>query len=169
MTAFAILKLRMTKSQWNFKGILIDWVAGQGNGVWDFNLSNAIWCSWQENGSRRSMLIYLRGNWPWKRWKHQIPWSDNYKWFEMEYTCKRPKTNRTLGFLRRNLHSCPHKEKEAANKGLVRPVLEYGSSVRDPSDVVLQEELESVQKTQPDSWQEITNMKLGLWLAFLDS
>ena len=26
------------------------------SGVWDFNLSNAIWCSWQENGSRRSML-----------------------------------------------------------------------------------------------------------------
>ena len=24
--------------------------------VWDFNLFNAIWCSWQENGSRRCML-----------------------------------------------------------------------------------------------------------------
>ena len=36
--------------------ILIEWVPGQGSGVWDFNLSNAIWCSWQENGSRRSML-----------------------------------------------------------------------------------------------------------------
>ena len=34
----------------------LDWVAGQGNGVWDFNLSNATWCSWLENGSRRSML-----------------------------------------------------------------------------------------------------------------
>ena len=33
-------------------------------------------------------FIYLRGNWPWKRWKHFIPWSNNYKWFEMEYTCK---------------------------------------------------------------------------------
>ena len=33
-------------------------------------------------------FIYLRGNWPWKRWKHQIPWSNNHKWFEMEYTCK---------------------------------------------------------------------------------
>ena len=44
------------KTQWNFRGILIDWVPGQGSGVWDFNLSNAIWCSWQENGSGRSML-----------------------------------------------------------------------------------------------------------------
>ena len=26
----------------NFRGILIDWVPGQGSGVWDFNLSNAI-------------------------------------------------------------------------------------------------------------------------------
>ena len=53
---FAIVKLMMKKTQWNFRGILIDWVPGQGSGVWDFNLSNAIWCSWQENGSRRSML-----------------------------------------------------------------------------------------------------------------
>ena len=36
--------------------------------------------------------------------------------------------------------------KEAAYKGLVLPVLDYGSSVWDPPGVVLQEELESVQK-----------------------
>ena len=58
------------------------------------------------------------------------------------------KANRTLGFLRRNLYSCPQEVKEAAYmyKGLVRPVLDYGSSVWDPRGVVLQEELESVQK-----------------------
>ena len=55
------------------------------------------------------------------------------------------KANRTLGFLRRNLYSCPQEVKEAAYKALVRPVLDYGSSVWDPPDVVLQEELESVQ------------------------
>ena len=43
------------------------------------------------------------------------------------------KANRTLGFLRRNLFS------------LVRPVLEYGSSVWDPHTKCLQEELEKVQ------------------------
>ena len=42
--------------------------------------------------------------------------------------------------------SCPQEVKEAAYKGLVRPVLDYGSSVWDPPGVVLQEELESVQK-----------------------
>ena len=36
--------------------------------------------------------------------------------------------------------------KEAAYKGLVCPVLDYGSSVWDPRGVVLQGELESVQK-----------------------
>ena len=56
------------------------------------------------------------------------------------------KANRTLGFLRRNLYSCPQEVKEAAYKGLVRPVLDYGSSIWDPPGVVLQEELESVQK-----------------------
>ena len=39
------------------------------------------------------------------------------------------KANRTIGFLRRNLAACPRDVKESANKGLVRPVLEYGSSV----------------------------------------
>ena len=57
------------------------------------------------------------------------------------------KANRTLGFLRRNLYSCPQEVKEEAFKGLVRPVLDYGSSVwPPPQGVVLQEELESVQK-----------------------
>ena len=36
--------------------------------------------------------------------------------------------------------------KVSAYKGLVRPVLEYGSSVWDPSSILLQEELEKVQK-----------------------
>ena len=56
------------------------------------------------------------------------------------------KANRTLGFLRRNLSACPQDVKESAYKGLVRPVLEYGSSVWDPSCILLQEELENVQK-----------------------
>ena len=42
------------------------------------------------------------------------------------------KAKRTLGFLRRNLYSFPQEVKEAAYKGLVRPVLDYGSSVLDP-------------------------------------
>ena len=37
------------------------------------------------------------------------------------------KANRTLGFLRRNLFSCPQDVKEAAYKSMVRPILEYGS------------------------------------------
>ena len=45
-----------------------------------------------------------------------------------------------------DLYSCPQEVKEAAYKGLVHPVLDYGSSVWDPPGVVLQEELESVKK-----------------------
>ena len=41
-------------------------------------------------------------------------------------------SNGILGFLMRNLYSCPQEVKEVANKGLVRPVLDYGSSVWDP-------------------------------------
>ena len=42
------------------------------------------------------------------------------------------KANRTVGFLRRNLFSCPQDVKEAAYKSMVRPILEYGSTVWDP-------------------------------------
>ena len=55
------------------------------------------------------------------------------------------KANRTLGFLRRTLFSCPQNVKEAAYKGMVRPILEYGSSVLEPHTDMLQKELEKVQ------------------------
>ena len=51
------------------------------------------------------------------------------------------KANRTLGFLRRTLFSCPQNVKEAAYKGMVRPILENGSSVWGLHTVKLQEEL----------------------------
>ena len=55
------------------------------------------------------------------------------------------KTNRTLGFLRHNLWSCPQDVKETVYKGLVRPILEYGSPVWDSHGIVVQEELEKFQ------------------------
>ena len=42
------------------------------------------------------------------------------------------KANRTFDFLKYNLSSCPKDVKEMANKGLVRPILEYASPVWDP-------------------------------------
>ena len=42
------------------------------------------------------------------------------------------KANLSLGFLRRNLSSCPEGVKEAAYKAVVRPHVEYASSVWDP-------------------------------------
>ena len=42
--------------------------------------------------------------------------------------------------------ACPGDFKESAYKGLVRPVLEYGSSVWDPQSILLQDKLEKVQK-----------------------
>ena len=52
----------------------------------------------------------------------------------------------TLGFLRRNLAACPPDVKESAYKGLVHPILKYSSSVWDPQSILLQDELEKVQK-----------------------
>ena len=56
------------------------------------------------------------------------------------------KANRILSFLRHNLAACPQDVKESAYKGLVCPVLEYGSSVLDPQSILLQDELEKVKK-----------------------
>ena len=56
------------------------------------------------------------------------------------------KANRILRFLRRTLFSCTEEVKEAAYKGMVRPILEYGSSVWDPHYDGLNGELEKVQK-----------------------
>ena len=56
------------------------------------------------------------------------------------------KANRALGFLRRNLFSCPQYVKEAAYKSMMRPILEYGSSVWDTHCNGLNDELENVQK-----------------------
>ena len=53
--------------------------------------------------------------------------------------------NRTLGFLRQTLFFCPLDVKEAANKQMVHPIMEYGSSVWDPYTDKLQEELEKIQ------------------------
>ena len=55
------------------------------------------------------------------------------------------KANRTLCFLRRTFFPCPQEVKEAAYKGMERPILECGSSVWDPHTDKLQEELEKVQ------------------------
>ena len=49
------------------------------------------------------------------------------------------KTNRTLVF-RRTLFSCPQNVNEAAYKSMVRPILDYGSSICDPHTDKLQEE-----------------------------
>ena len=56
------------------------------------------------------------------------------------------KSNKTLGFLRRNLHSCTHKVKEKAFTTLVRPSLDYASSCWDPHIKEHIEELEKVQR-----------------------
>ena len=56
------------------------------------------------------------------------------------------KANRILEFLRRNLFSCPQDVKEAAYNSLVRPIIEYGSSVWDPHCYGLNGELENIQK-----------------------
>ncbi|XP_071479519.1 uncharacterized protein [Diadema antillarum] len=58
--------------------------------------------------------------------------------------CKR--SNRTLGFLRRNLRRCPQAIKEQAYKTYIRPTLEYSSSVWDPHTKELISQIETVQR-----------------------
>ena len=55
------------------------------------------------------------------------------------------KANRSVGFLRRNLRSCPRDVKAQAYTTLVRPVLEYASTVWDPYHQQQIQQLENVQ------------------------
>jgi hypothetical protein len=56
------------------------------------------------------------------------------------------KANRSLGFIRRNLYSCPQNLKAKAYTSLVRPLLEYSSSVWDPHTGEQIKKLEAVQR-----------------------
>ena len=54
--------------------------------------------------------------------------------------------NRSLGFIRRNLYACPKSIKQTAYMSLVRPLVEYSSSVWDPHQKDLISEIERIQK-----------------------
>jgi hypothetical protein len=56
------------------------------------------------------------------------------------------KANQTLGFLRRNLQRAPTAVKEQAYKTLVRPALEYSSSVWDPHTKKDSDQIEKIQR-----------------------
>ncbi|KAJ8044189.1 hypothetical protein HOLleu_11578 [Holothuria leucospilota] len=54
--------------------------------------------------------------------------------------------NRSLVFIRRNLYSCPRSVKANAYLTLVRPLLEYSSSVWDPYTISLSNKGEQIQR-----------------------
>ena len=56
------------------------------------------------------------------------------------------KANSTLGFLRRNIGSCPPQVKKQAYTTFVRPVLEYSSTVWSPHTKTAISQLEAVQR-----------------------
>ena len=80
----------------------------------------------------------------------------------MEYSFKQfcTKAKKKLGFLRRNLSSCPQYVNEMAYKGLVRPILEYAYPVWDPRGIVVQEELERFRIVQLGLRLATTTLKL---------
>ena len=56
------------------------------------------------------------------------------------------KANNTLSLLRRNMGSCPRKTKERCYTRLVRPTIEYSSTVWDPYTYKNIDELETIQR-----------------------
>ena len=70
---------------------------------------------------------------------HNLSWKTH-----IEVTAK--KGNNSLAFLRRNLASCPQEIKAQSYQTLVRPILEYSSTVWDPHTGYNIKQLESVQR-----------------------
>ena len=56
------------------------------------------------------------------------------------------KANQTLGFVKRNVQTTSRATKELAYKALVRPQMEYGAVIWDPTQQNLKDELEKVQR-----------------------
>ena len=105
----------------------------------------------QGNGSRRSTLaisLRERSSIMLQKIKYLgVTITNDSKWkTHVSNICTKAK--RTFGFLRRNLTASPWDVKESAYKGLVRPILEYDNSVWDHQSILLQDELEKVQKRE---------------------
>ena len=69
---------------------------------------------------------------------HKLSWKPH-----IDYICS--KANKTIGFLKRNLHHCPKHLRELAYKQFVIPVLEYCSPIWDPYHQSYIDQLEMVQ------------------------
>ncbi len=87
--------------------------------------------------------------------------SNNLKWNKhIDHITARGK--RSLGFIRRNLHSCTQDIKNLAYRSLVRPLLEYCAPVWDPHTSDLVHQLEAVQRRAAVLWRKITTGKAVL-------
>ena len=66
------------------------------------------------------------------------------------------KANRSLGFIKRNLHQCPKEVKAQAYKALIRPTLEYASTAWDPH---LQKHILQLEGVQKRAARFVTNCR----------
>ena len=141
-TVSAIIRLIALKTHRNSKRILINWANGPGNGVRFQPVKCNIMYLTRKRIKKINAVYSLEGT--------VLENVDNIKYLGVTISKDLKwnthvsnifiKANRTLGFLRRNLSSCPQDVKEMAYKGLVQPVLEYASPVWDPHGIVVQEE-----------------------------
>ena len=100
--------------------------------------------------NKDSQRDQLQAPWPDSscRRSQQVPGSDADQQPFLEQSCENvaAKGNRTLGFIKRNLRECTKQVKAASYTTLVRPVLEYSSTVRDPPTQSNIQTLEQIQK-----------------------
>ena len=100
---------------------------------------------------------------------HKLTWNDHIQ----SIVHKAAQVN---GFLYRNLRQCPAHIKAICYKSMVRPILEYASSVWDPHTTANIQKLESVQRraarfclNDHSRYSSVTNILLSLNLPSLQS
>ena len=131
MTVSAIVRLIALKTHRNSKRILINWAR-----KWGMRFQ-PVKCNIMQLTRKRikkiNAVYSLEGTVPENVDNIQylgMTISKDLKWnTHVSNICT--KANKTLGFLRHNLSSCPLDVKETAYKGLVRPILEYVCPVWD--------------------------------------
>ena len=84
-------------------------------------------------------------NWKWSTPYLGVTMSSNLSW-NAHITKIVSKANRMLGFIRRNLYNCPRQLKETAYVSMVRPNLEYCSTVWSPYTESDSHRIEMVQR-----------------------
>ena len=151
MTLLSTLQSTPPQTRNNYKKILVEWKYGKRNGTWNLIPLNAKFSTQRKTNKQKNPIInnyILHG-----QTLEHVP---NAKYLGLDISSDlsfnthisriTTNANKTLGFLKRNITTKNENVKELAYKSLVRPQVEYASSVWSPYTKTGIHKVEKVQR-----------------------